>query len=923
MTADSDSTDKLQRYREKRDAGSTPEPFGGATTAQTDSNQGAFVVQLHHAGHRHYDFRIELDGVLLSWAVPKGPTLAAGKKRLAVQTEDHPLEYAQFEGVIPQDNYGAGTVIIWDRGTWEPIHDAAVNPREALSRGVLHMRLFGFKLRGQWMLVRTGEGGAKSRQWLLFKKADEYASDEQILTDESVLSGLTVEQVRARHEGEDERGAAMRAELDRLGLTGSTDGSGEDPGIGIDDVKPMLCYVADEPFTNPDWLFELKYDGYRLLAEKRNGVASLRYRSGGDATRLFPEIARAVAALPFSNFILDGEVVVLGDDGAPVFNRLQQRNNLVREMDITRAAVLHPATYMAFDLLACERRDVRQLPVIVRKHLLRRTLPKLGVIKYSDHVLGRGEDLYELVRQRSLEGMVAKRADAPYVGKRSELWLKIRVEYIDDFVIVGYTTPRGTRAGFGSLHLAVREGETWAYAGKVGTGFDQQFLLALSEVLERATPWEPTFQPPSSAQREDFWVEPQLVCVVKYQDWPDGLHLRFPRFLYLRDDKQPSECLRPQRGSAHKRRAEKDSEKDSEKDAEKDPDQGPGADQTAESARQPAGDPERDAASSGVGDLDDSLPLARLERAEAKNPRPVRLTNLDKIYFPARDGAPQYRKGRLIDYYRDIAPYALPYLADRPIAVVRYPNGIDGDSFFQKDMPTWLPDWIRTETLWSRHVQRELRYVICEHAETLAFLANMGAVPIHAWTSRVATLSRPDFCVLDLDPKGAPMSHVVTIARAIRDLCSQLELVCAAKTSGQDGLHVLIPLGARYTFQQCRGLAELLAKVIAAEHSDIATTARKIEHRRGRVYIDYVQNAHGRLLVAPLSVRPRAGAPVSMPLRWREVNDKLDPSRFTIANAVRRMERMTDDPLRIALTGQCDLPRALLLLSERVAALAE
>ena len=906
MTANSRPDDPLQPYRDKRDAAATPEPFGGGTTdpstaavdeggrasAGGDPNQqgddevgvgGVFVVQLHEARKRHYDFRIELGGVLLSWAVPKGPSRVAGKKRMAVKVEDHPLEYATFEGVIPDGNYGAGAVIVWDRGVWQPVFDAASDPAGALERGVLHMRLSGFKLRGQWMLVRTGKNGAKSKQWLLFKKADEHAEGDAELDDTSVLSGLTVAELLATETGDDERRATMREELARLGAPARA--------LDVRTPLPMLCHVAEEPFSDPDWVFELKYDGYRLLAEKRAGRSYLRYRSGRDATRLFPNVARAVAALPYDDFILDGEVAVLDETGASVFNRLQQRNNLTREADIRRATVLHPVTYMAFDLLWCEGHDLREMPLLVRKHMLRKVLPGLGALRFGDHVLERGEDLYELVRGRGLEGIVAKKNDAPYVGKRSELWLKIRVERVDDFAIVGYTTPRGTRAGFGSLHLAVWERDTWVYAGRVGTGFDHEFLLTLSDVLEKETPWDPTFEPPSSPQREDHWREPRFVCVVKYQDWPAGAHLRFPRFLYLRDDKRPEECLRPRR--------------------HEDPD----AEQTAENAQTDGASP----TSGAIG----SMPLAGQERAEPPTERNLRLSNLDKVYFPAQGDAPQYRKGRLLDYYRTVAPFILPYLRERPLALTRYPNGIEGESFFQKDMPTWVPDWIRTETLWSKHVQRELRYVICDSADTLVFLANMGAIPLHVWNSRLTTLSRPDWCVIDLDPKGAPMAHVVQIARALRDLCHSIGLACGIKTSGQDGLHVMIPLGASYTFQQSHGLAELLAKVVAAELPDIATTARRLEHRRGRVYIDYVQNSHGRLIAAPLSVRPRHGAPVSMPLRWREVNDKLDPRRYTMANAVRRMERMSDDPLRLILEGTCDLPAALTKLAVRVGRLAE
>lgn len=876
MTANSRHPDGLEAYRAKRDAQRTPEPFGKTPAARADGSRGIFVVQLHAAQKTHYDLRIELGGVLLSWAVPKGPSLDPAIKRMAVRTEDHPLEYADFEGLIPKGNYGAGAMIVWDRGTWAPFADAADDPRAAIERGVLHLELRGYKLRGHFMLVRSdeaargnGKSNRKSRheigaQWLLFKKHDAHADPERVLSDESVLSGLTVDEL-ARGPA---REASIRADLERLGA----------PCQPVDtrSLSPMLCYVADAPFSDPAWLFELKYDGYRLLAHKRAGTVTLSYRSGGDATRLFPEVVRALAALPFESFTLDGEVVVLGDDGAPVFNRLQKRNNLSREADIERMALVHPATFMAFDLIAFADHDVRGLPLLSRKHLLERMMPRLGALRYSDHVVEHGEALYGAVLERGLEGVVAKRADSRYLGKRSESWLKIRVEHIDDFAIVGYTSPRGQRDGFGALHVAVCERDTWIYAGRVGTGFDQDELISLARALEQAPRWEPTFEPPSSPQRDDFWVEPALVCAVKYLDWPEGSHLRFPRFLHLRADKAPNECLFPAHLLAR------------------------------------AGEPEDIPAAP-----EPAAPTAADHARAAVEPpaRELSLGNLDKVYFPARDGHPAYTKGQVIDYYRAIAPHMLPFLRDRPLALTRFPDGIEGVSFFQKDMPEWMPSWIRTETLWSKHAQRELRYAICDDLDTLLFLVNMGTIALHVWSSRMSTLSRPDFAVIDLDPKGAPFAHVVTLARAIRALCRRIELECVIKTSGQDGLHVLIPLGAAYTFEQSRTLAELLSKVVEAEHPDIATTARRVDSRGGRVYLDYVQNAHGRLIAAPLSVRPRPGAPVSMPLRWREVDGKLDPRRHTIATAVRRMNRLRSHPLAGLLETPCDLPRALGLLA--------
>lgn len=845
-----------------------------------------FVVQLHAARRRHYDFRLELGGVLVSWAVPKGPSLDPSDKRLAMHVEDHPLEYATFEGVIPEGNYGAGAVIVWDTGAWTPVED----PVAGLEKGKLLFDLHGYKLRGRWTLVRKQtsrkQAGDSGEPWLLIKKTDDHAGPGRTLDDSSVLSGLSVDELAA---GPD-KSAEIQAALQRFGAPRRS--------VDVTRLSPMLCHTAEGPFSNPDWIFELKYDGYRLLAGRGGNSAQLRYRSGADATRVFPEIAAAVAALPYDSFIMDGEVVVFGDDGRPVFNRLQQRTHLQGAADIRRASTLHPATIVIFDLLAFGGFDLRDLPLVVRKSLLQRLLPGTGPLRYADHIVERGEEMFEAVVERGLEGVVAKRADSTYVSQRSNCWLKVIPERVDDFAIVGYTSPQGSRTGFGSLHLAVWRDGRWCYAGRVGSGFNGRDLDDMTERLRSIRPWVPTFEPPSTPQRDDYWIEPTLVCMVRYHEWPEGGLLRFPRFIALREDKSPKEC------------------------------QGP-----APSVRQAAG------AASGHGDdpteePDGAAALAPMEPASPAAPaagqapldgpaaseaRDLRLTNLDKVFWPATDTRPAITKGQLIDYYREISPWLLPYLRDRPVVLIRYPDGIEGKSFFQKDAPEWVPDWLRTETLWSNHTEREINYFVCDDLDTLVYLVNMGTIPLHIWSSRVETLSQPDWTILDLDPKGAPFEHVIEVARTIHALCETIELPSFIKTSGQAGLHVLIPLGGTCTYEQSRTLAQLLAKIVETRLPELATTARSIERRGGKVYIDYVQNGHGRLIVSPFSARTVPGAPVSMPLRWSEVHRKLDPRRFTIDNAGRRMKRLGNDPLIGVLEGQIDLPRVLELLSEQMA----
>ena len=896
----------LETYRAKRDAGRTPEPFGGRPgqrgTGDAAGAPALFAVHKHGARRMHYDLRLEIDGVLVSWALPKGPSLDPAQKRLAVHVEDHPLEYASFEGVIPDGNYGAGATILWDTGTWVPIAD----PRAGLGDGKLEFDLQGYKLRGRFTLVRTGKRTGDKKQWLLIKKPDGFVTAEA-LDEASVLSGLTVEELRAGGQ----RGGEVRARLEALGAPRAQ--------VELAQISPMLCQTADGPFSDPDWVFELKYDGYRLLAGVDAGQVSLRYRSGLDATALFPELTRALAALPVGSLVLDGEVVVLDAGGRPVFQSLQSRNQIGgRPADIQRAAALAPVSYMVFDLLACEGHDLRPLRLLERKEVLRSLLPGRGPVRFADHIAERGEPFFASVLSLGLEGVVAKRADSTYQGLRSEDWLKIRQARTGDFVIVGYTSPKGSRAGFGSLHLGAWNGR-WVYMGRVGTGFDTGELAKIYARLQALPAWEPDFEPPSSPGRSDHWLEPRLVCEVGYQEVSRDGRLRAPRFLHLRDDKAPRECAPPAGAGAHEPAAGGpaglklvDAGADAGADAG---DAVPEVDDAGDDADESAGEGADESAGASTDASTD-------ESSDDAAPAPVvEVSNPGKPFWPGDDGSPRYTKADLVGYYRAIAPWLLPYLRDRPVALVRYPDGITGHAFFQKDAPAWVPGWLRTETLWSKHAEREVRYFICDSAESLAFLANLGAIPLHVWSSRVDSLGYPDWCILDLDPKDAPFVHVVEIARALHALCAQIELPCFIKTSGSTGLHVLIPLhGGGCTHDQSRDLALLLARVIEAELPDIATTARRLEQRRGRVYLDFVQNGHGRLLVAPFSVRPLPGAPVSMPLRWSEVTARLDVKRFTIANAVRRLERLGSDPLAGVLDTRPNLSRALALLDERMRA---
>ncbi len=849
--------DALAAYRAKRSPDRSPEPVG---TVVPGAGR-LFVVHKHAARQLHFDLRLEMDGVLRSWAVPRGPSYDQADKRLAVKVEDHPLEYGDFEGVIPEGNYGAGGVIVWDRGEWVPIEDW----RQGLEKGKLLFELKGYKLHGKWTLVKIKKS---EKDWLLIKERDAFMkSPGDVFNEESVLSGLTVEEVKTGKTP----ATSIRRKLEGLAPAKPVDGR----TAGV-----MLAEPRDEAFTEEGWIFELKMDGYRLLASKLNGEALLMTRKGNDYTAVFPEIARAIRALPFDRFVIDGEVVVLDAAGIPRFSLLQKRGMLSNEHDIKRGAVELPTTFYAFDLLGLEQFDLRDLPLIRRKAILREVVPEVGPVRYLDHIETEGEAMLEHVTKMGLEGIVAKKADTPYKATRTPVWFKIKADRTADFVIVGYTEPKGKRSGFGALQLADYVKDTLVYAGRAGTGFSAKQLSEIQQMLEpdiRATP--PCFGPVSSPDdvadpveeipeiRTTTWVEPRYVCEVRYNEWtPDGV-LRHPAFLRLREDKRPEDCER------------------------------------------------QGWSTNGAGSALAShvLPAPVVEETPPEVKKAVTFSNLHKIFWPAE----KYTKGDMIDYYRAIAPWLLPYLRNRPVVLTRFPDGIEGKSFYQKDAPDFAPEWIRTVPIWSNDTERFIRYFVCDDEESLLYIANSGTIPLHIWMSRVGSLELPDWCVIDLDPKEAPFSEVIRAAQVLHRICEDISLPNYVKTTGKTGLHILIPLGRQMTYEQCRVLGELLARLVIRELRHTTTITRVINKRGEKVYLDYLQNRHGQLIVAPFSVRPLPGATVSMPLVWDEVNDTLDPRAFTIRTAVARMETLGSDPVRPVVEEKVDLGEVM----QRLAAL--
>ena len=832
---------KLEHYRAKRDPARTPEPFGGGTETAGLSGPAAprFVVQKHWARNMHYDLRLELDGTLKSWAVPKGPSTRVEEKRLAVHVEDHPLEYGGFEGVIPTGNYGAGSVIVWDRGWFRSFKPE--DPLEQYERGKLELELFGFKLRGRWTLVRMGK---KEKEWLLIKKADGAAGEVEAIDryPESVITGLTVEEMR------DVPGtlAALRERIRSLKAPKGV--------LKARDVPPFtLATLAERPPSGPEWCFEIKYDGVRVMATRDGDLVRLAGRSGEEITKRYPEIATALRALPASRFVLDGEIVAEDESGRPSFQRLQARMGLTRPRDVAAAMARVPVRGLFFDCIALEGHDLRGLELIERKELLARVVPALGTVQRCDHVLEHGEAFFEAAAEMGLEGIVAKRLKSKYAGRRSQDWIKVKCDRRQEFVIGGYTEPQGSRAKFGALHVGLYEGSKLVYVTKVGTGFDAETLERVARALEPLARPKSPFAVDSPTGRGNHWVEPKLVCEVRFTEWTREGGLRHPAFLGLRTDRRPEECRR-----------------------------------------------------------EEPVRIEAMPAPAAKAGHDVRLTNVKKVFWP--EG---YTKGDLIRYYESVAPLLLPYLRDRPVVLTRFPDGITGKSFFQKDAPVYVPDWLRTETVHSGDGERDIRYFVIEDLDSLRYIANLGTIPIHVWSARVSTLEQPDWLVLDLDPKEAPFTHVVQVARALKTILDELTLPSTIKTSGATGLHVLIPMGRRYSHEETRAFARLLAMLTVDSVPDISTVTRSIKGRGGKVYVDFGQNGRGNTIVGPYSVRPLPGAPASCPLRWDEVTARLDPGRFTIRTIPERFASMPD-PMTGVFGAGVDMATAIAAIERRM-----
>jgi len=839
----------LDEYRRKRNFSQTPEP---APNDQQDPEPARrrFYIQRHDATRLHYDLRLEIDGVLKSWAVPKGPSLDPAEKRLAMHVEDHPIDYGTFEGNIPKGNYGAGSVMLWDYGAFEPVlTDKPMG--EQLAKGELKFRLHGHKVNGEFTIVRTKRG--KGNEWLLIKKRDEFVVPgwDTEAHARSVSTGRTQQEIAA--------GLPAAAAASPPSSTAPILPGAERRSMPLA-VEPMMAHIAQPPKSSrefgPDWLFEIKWDGVRSLCYVKDGKVKLVSRNGNVMDHQYPELLALPHALKATQAIVDGEIVVLEPSGRSSFPLLQKRISAIDPARIAHLVRNTPVQLFLFDLLYLDGWDLRNSPLSERKKLLQSIVIPNQWVRVSEHFKTDVVKLIELAREQGLEGIVAKRASSTYQHSRSKDWLKIKLLSQQEFIICGYTLEK--RDLFSSLALGLYEGDAIVFVGLVGTGFDQPTLEMLFEKMQPLVTEQCPYAVDPKIPKPTTWLKPELVCEVRFLMWTVEGRLRAPSYLGLRPDISPRECVREI--------AEKPKQLGAANEHAVSP---AGAETKTAKARVPL------------------IPANVKETTLTVEKRRLKFTNLDKVYFP-KDGV---RKRDVLNFYHDVAPFLLPHLAGRPLSLRRYPDGIEAESFFQKDTPESYPDWLSYKLIPSegKGKTKEIRYIVGDNLATLLYLVNLGCIDHNPWMSRVGSLANPDFILIDLDPFDCPFSKVVEAAMLVRDKLEKLELTGYPKTTGGNGLHVYIPLEPRYTYDQARDFAQLIGAIIMEERPDLFTTPRAVEKRtKGRVYFDYLQIGEGKTIAAPYVVRPRPGATVATPLDWSEVRPGLTPAQFDIRNTMDR-----------------------------------
>lgn len=901
----------LLEYKKKRTFTKTPEPKGGKGT----KTKLHFVVQKHAASRLHYDFRLEMEGVLKSWAVPKGPSLNPADKRLAMLVEDHPYDYKDFEGNIPEGNYGAGTVIVWDEGTYEPLEETKGKAAQeklllkGFRAGSLKFRLNGTKLKGEFVLVKTPKRADNA--WLLIKHRDEFASTEDVSDEnESVKSGKTLEEMAADKDAAQwgsNRSSGRKAKTSATAKTAVKKKVLKNPQADADpeekasrkerpagkvldgikgkvrsempsDVEPMLATLADSPTDETGWLYEIKWDGFRSISYLQNREVDIRSRNNKKFNEKFYPLREALAAWNV-RAVVDGEIIVLNEKGFPDFNALQT----------WRSEADGQLVYYLFDLLWCEGYDLMNVPLQHRRNVLRQIVPSGNAIRLSESFDVTGKDLLELAGEMGLEGILAKKGDSLYQpGQRNRDWLKIKTIKQQEVIIGGYTRNENSSKHFSALLLGMYEDGKFVFIGPVGTGFTNQLqkdILAKLEPLRISKcPFneipdynKPSRFRPNPPKAEVTWVRPELVAEVNYRTLASDGTFRHPSFKGLREDKHASEVVWEEPVST-KTLTQKDQK---EKQAIIMPPDKP-------NERKTLLNPGDETQVRKIGGHD------------------LKFTNLSKVFWPEL----HVTKREMLNYYYQVVPYMLPYMKDRPQTLNRFPNGIYGKSFYQKDVTGKVPEWIKTHRYFSEADDREKNFLVCTDEASLLYIASLGCIEMNPWSSRTQTPDNPDWCIIDLDPDKNTFDQVVEAALVTKEILDGMEVPAFCKTSGSTGLHIYIPLGARYDYEDSKEFGRAIARAVQREIPGFTSIERLTSNRSGKMYIDFLQNRPQATVAGPYSLRPKPGAPVSMPLAWEEVKKGLKITDFNIRNAIGRLKE-TGDLFKGVLGKGVDIPKAL------------
>jgi bifunctional non-homologous end joining protein LigD len=949
---------KLAEYRKKRDFSRTAEPAGGGEGGHSRGAGLRFIVQKHAASHLHFDYRLEMGGVMKSWAVPKGPSLDPSVKRLAVQVEDHPIEYNTFEGTIPAGEYGGGTVMLWDRGTYGPAEYDGKDPEGELLRrwekGRLDIVLHGERLKGEFTLIRTrgGDEDGGKPQWLLFKRSDDFADPERDVVaqvDTSVASGRTMEEIAAGEGGgrvwhsnrepskaKGARASVAEAARKRAGAASpssrptslTTAERARSLRVAEAGLEPMYATIGRTVPKGAGWAFEPKYDGIRVLAFGTPGEARLVTRNGKDKTGPFPEIAEAVRKLSAElghPVVLDGEIVALDEHGHPArFQSLQGRMHRTGAREIARLVETQPAALIAFDLLLDGGDVLLGEPWMERRERLERVLEgrTSDRLRLGESWRGGGEKRLEQARRKGWEGVIAKRMDSTYrPGVRSDAWLKLKVESRQEFVVGGWTEPRNTRPYLGALLVGYYDGGKLVYAGKVGGGFDTR---SLKEMSERLRSLEVPTSPFSEKVRVDepaHWVRPEVVVEVRFSEWTAEGKLRQPIFVGVRDDKPAREVTREPESVQDQARETSMPAKRRKKVADRDAATSDPLDAAGKPVRSKAASSK--ARSTKTTSADSPSKQTGRTRHEGVSSRPRVpgapanvIAELARIEAAGGDGTLSFGRGKKLDvsslgkvffpeaghtkgdlmrYYAEVSPYLLPALKDRPLILRRYPDGVGGPSFFQQKAPDSPPPAVRVGDVVTATGEHASR-IVGGDLPTLLYTVQVGSISVDPWHSRIGAPRFADYSVIDLDPgDGVPFSRVVEVAGWVKEELDALGLAAAPKTSGKRGLHVHIPLAARTPADAAGLLAQLVATRVATRHPKEATVERSLRARpKGTVYVDFGQNDVGKSVAAAYAVRPTPTATVSTPLDWSELTPGLDPARFTLKTVSERLAEVGD-----------------------------